>query len=347
MSNQDKNDATVQKSNLIIPRADVSEIDLRERYPEVLETLLRDHSTKKNIIWATDNYAALGSEFSFHAHILPSLVTGAYGKVIRPRVCKDKDLQVARIRDMAEVFTPSWICNAQNNLIDADWFGRENVFNIEHGETWEPITDKITFPKGRTWKDYVRANRMEITCGEAPYITSRYDTTTGEFIPVERRIGLLDRKLRVVSENVETSGLWLRAAQDAYKSVYAYEWQGDSLLLAREAMLWTFIENYMLKFRRIPQKKSIKFIAYIISWNVWQMDGLKFVVPESCHDEQEEELNLGVQIAAKPCPGCATEGKEKHNGTHCLIKDWNVRDPKTKKRGMEMEYASLTRGGRT
>jgi hypothetical protein len=32
---------------------------------------------------------------------------------------------------MAEVFTPSWICNAQNNLIDNTWFGRDNVFNKE------------------------------------------------------------------------------------------------------------------------------------------------------------------------------------------------------------------------
>ena len=110
-------------------------------------------------------------------------------------------------------------------------------------------------------------------------ITSRYDTTTGEFIPVESRIGLLDRKLRVINENVDQSGEWLKAAQAAYKSIYGYEWQGDSLLLAREAMLYTFLENYYLKFSRMPQEKSIRYIAYIVSWNIWQMDGLKGVVP--------------------------------------------------------------------
>jgi hypothetical protein len=28
---------------------------------------------------------------------------------------------------------------------------------------------------------------------------------------------------------------WLKASQIAYKNTYAFEWQGDSLLLAREA----------------------------------------------------------------------------------------------------------------
>lgn len=53
------------------------------------------------------------------------------------------------------------------------------------------------------------SKRLEITCGEAPYIVSRYDAATGEIIPIERRIGILDRKLRVVNENTETEEDWL------------------------------------------------------------------------------------------------------------------------------------------
>ncbi len=34
--------------------------------------------------------------------------------------------------------------------------------------------------------------------------------------PVEKRIGLLDRKLRIVSENTTTTREWLEAAKDAY-----------------------------------------------------------------------------------------------------------------------------------
>ena len=333
--------------------ADVSENDLRERYPEVLEVLLRDHTTRRNIFWATDDYAELGKRFDYHSEILPQLITGKFGKVIRPRVQKDKELQTARIRDMAEVFTPSWICNAQNNLVDNAWFGYKGAFNTEvntpdGSHTWKVNTEPVKFPAGKSWKDYIRATRMEITCGEAPYITSRYDTTTGEFIPVERRIGLLDRKLRVINENVHVSGDWLKASQEAFKSIYAFEWQGDNLLLAREAMLYTFIENYKLKFGKEPKMESIRFIAYIVSWNVWQMDGLKFVIPDSCHEIEDNQLNLFAddsEANSIPCPGCAADDYNRHNGIYCLVKDWGAKDPVTKKQGRKIEFRTLLKKG--
>src|SRR5690625_2078460 len=105
---------------------------------------------------------------------------------------------------MSEVFKPSWVCNLQNNLIDNAWFGQKNVVNKEIPEkkNWETVEKKIVFPKEKTWSDYEMDKRMEIAGGEAPYITSRYDATTGEFIEVNNRIGILDRKLRVNNENV-------------------------------------------------------------------------------------------------------------------------------------------------
>lgn len=326
---------------------DILENDIREKYPNVLEMLLRDHTTQKNIFWATDNYQNLGDDYEYASSILPELITGEHGNVIMPRVKKDKDLQQSRVRDMAEVFTPSWICNAQNNLIDNAWFGCKNVFNTEITNpdglhTWQVNPDKITYPEGKTWKHYVRDTRLEIACGEAPYITSRYDTTTGEFISIENRIGLLDRKLRVISENIEKSGEWLKAAQDAYKNTYAFEWQGDSLLLAREAMLYTFIENFENKFGRKPKLDSIQYIAYIISWNVWQMDGLKGVVPNSCGDKTATETNLFGEIeVVTPCEGCQKDNIRKHNGTYCLVKDWSNKDPETNKKGRKIRFIDL------
>ena len=49
---------------------------------------------------------------------------------------------------MAEVFTPSWLCNAQINLIDDEWFGRKGTFNTETADsygirTWKTSRDKI------------------------------------------------------------------------------------------------------------------------------------------------------------------------------------------------------------
>ena len=315
---------------------DIREDDLLELSAEVLDTLLRDHTTGKNIFWATHDYEALGSDYGYHSQILPALITGEHGMVIRPRVLKSKENQTDRAKDMAEVFTPSWVCNAQNNLVDEAWFGRKDVFNTEDttNHTWKANSGKITFPENKTWKDYVRATRLEMACGEAPYLVSRYDATTGEPIPLQERIGLLDRKLRVVSENTENSGEWLDWAQTAFKNIYGFEWQGDNLLLAREALLWTFIEYYQAKFGKTPLLKSINYIAYIVSWNLWQMDGLKGVVPDSCHDfvsKNKETPQLDFfstevpeQKSPKvtPCPGCAEDNIYKHNGIYCQIRDW-------------------------
>jgi len=327
---------------------DILENDILEKYPDVLDILLKDHTTKQNIFWATDNYKDLGDNYQFLSQILSSSITGENGHIIMPRVKKDKDLQQTRVREMAEVFTPSWICNSQNNLIDNVWFGTESIFNIETtasdgSKSWEVNSEKINFPNGKTWKHYIRDTRLEMACGEAPYITSRYDTTTGDFIQIENRIGLLDRKLRVINENVNDSGEWLDAAQTAYKNIYAFEWQGDSLLLAREAMLITFIENYVFKFGKEPLLKSIQYIAYIISWNTWQMDGLKGVIPKSCNTKHTETTTLfgDVMVTVEECEGCVKDNIKKHNGIYCLIKDWANKDSETGKKGRKIKFIDL------
>lgn len=309
---------------------DIREDNIRKHSPELLATLLKDHTMSRakgadrNIFWATSDYEHLGDGFRYADQIKPESITGKNGFVVQPRTCKDRSTQQMRSRDKAEVFTPSWICNAQNNLIDNAWFGREGVFNTENtaDHTWTVNTDPICFPEGSTWRDYVRDTRLEITCGEAPYLVSRYDTVTGEFIPIDRRIGLLDRKLRVVSENCHTTTTWLEATQEAYKSIYGYEWQGDSLLIARESLLYSFIEYYRMKFGKDPLEKSINHIAYIISWNLWQMDGLKCVIPDTCGQPRIEHTLFGDELVESPCEGCRTGDIHKHNGILCLIRDW-------------------------
>ena len=318
---------------MVSSKIDIRENEFLERSPELLAALLKDHTLSTderqiNIFWATNNYADLGAGYQYNDPITIAAITGKNGGIIRPRSVKSRDMQQRRSREMAEVFTPSWICNKQNNLVDNAWFGRENVFNTEVDDpggahSWIPTDGKILFPEGRTWRDYVRENRLEITCGEAPYLVSRYDAVTGEPIPVERRIGLLDRKLRVVGENTETSGEWLKAAQMAYMSIYGYEWQGDNLVLAREALLYTFIDYYKAKFGREPQLKSLLYIAYIISWNIWQMDGLKCVVPDSCRTVRTTVQNLFDSTETiQACEGCQKNDMHKHNGVYCKIMDW-------------------------
>ncbi|GAK36526.1 hypothetical protein [Bacteroides graminisolvens] len=324
---------------------DISENDIFQRYPETLEKLLEDHTTHENIFWATDSYTDKGDGFQYHETITIDKITGNNGMMIRPRAIKSKEEQIGRTKDMAEVFTPSWVCNAQNNLVDEAWFGRKDAFNVEdtHAKTWKSTVGPIQFPEGKTWKQYVRATRMEITCGEGPYLVSRYDTTTGDFIPVEERIGLLDRKLRVISENTETSGEWLEMAQEAYKNIYAFEWQGDNLLLAREALLTSFIEYYQAKFGKEPLLRSILYIAYIISWNVWQMDGLKGVIPGSCKNGIKiVEHNLFGEVENTVfCKGCKEETYIGHNGIYCQIRDWGLKDPKTGENNKKIRFIDL------
>ena len=102
---------------------DLNENKLLETYPEVMECLLFDNTTKKNIMWGTNNYHSYGKGYFETDHILVELITGENGNFIKPRVEKSKKEQQQRSRDMAEVFTPSWVCNKQNNLVDEKWFG--------------------------------------------------------------------------------------------------------------------------------------------------------------------------------------------------------------------------------
>lgn len=294
---------------------------------EVINILLQDKTTKKNIIFATSNYIKRG--YGETDEIRIEYLKNRKRALIRARIDKSKEEQRIRSKEKAEVFTPSWVCNKQNNLIDNQWFNKENVFNFEEEKGWKTKTNKIKFID-KTWQDYVKDTRLEITCGEAPYLTSRYDMVTGVFIPLNERIGLLDRKLRVVSENCFIKEDWIEWTKNAYKSIYGYEFQGDNLLIARENLLFTFIDCFKEKFNEEPSIELLKEIAEIIINNIFQMDGLKYVVPFSCKNIKSTQYVLtnlfGEEVTygepEKMCPGCAKNNIHYHNGKYCYIMDW-------------------------
>ena len=183
------------------------------------------------------------------------------------------------------------------------------------------------FDGDKTWTDYVGDIRLEVCCGEAPYLVSRYDTVSGEAIENKNRIGLLDRKFRVINENVTSDEEWLDYAIKAIKSVYGYEFQGDNLLIARENVLLDFVDYYFERFAKLPGEDLLIKVATIISWNLWQMDGLKYVVPFSCHNEVEKVVQLTLfgepeEPKLDICPGCKANDPKKHNGKRCYIMDW-------------------------
>ena len=289
-------------------------IDLRS-FPvhEAMDFLLDDKTTGKNIIWATDAYTSYGRGCSDKDHITKQAFTSGKPVILLPRIEKALEQQQERTRSKAEVFTPIWLCNLMNNYCDEQWFGRKDVFNHENDDhTWTVTEGKIEFPEGKTWQDYVYSRRLEITCGEAPYLVSRYDAATGEFIePTLRRIGVLDRKLRIVNENTESKEEWIKWAEKAYQSCYGYEYQGDSLLIARINLLITYQDYFTERWECDPSLDDVKHIANIIAWNTWQMDGLKDTVPfgKPYHEQRQMTLfdSFGVtekkpqESVALPC----------------------------------------------
>ena len=293
----------------------------------VLDTLLKDKSTGKNIIWATDPPEELQTVMYEPVTDRSQITTQQLGlthyEVVLPRMMKQTDTQQQRTRKKGEVFSPAWVCNKMNNALDADWFrglGAEESagqFTVELLQGWQTVETPVQFPvcKGRTpaWVQYVQSRRLEVTCGEAPFLASRYDAATGEMIPVARRIGILDRKLRVVSENAATEDEWRKYATHAVQSTYGYEYQGDNLLLARVNLLLTYAEHLQARWQRKPTKEELQPIANIISWNLWQMDGLHLSVPGGKPQPETEQLDLFSMFgAAEPQPPAVS----------CKVKNW-------------------------
>lgn len=291
-------------------------IDL-DAYPvrTTLKILLQDKTTKQNIIWATDAYQDAISVKDTDQVEMSHLV-GLDPILLQPRISKALEEQQERTRKKAEVFTPVWICNQMNNHLDVEWFGREDVFNKEDAPTWQTREEKIIFPEGKTWMQYIDSRRLEITCGEAPYLVSRYDASTGELIvPPKRRIGLLDRKLRIVNENTEKYNEWIKWALRAFQSCYGFEYQGDSLLIARINLIMTFNDYYVERWEKDPDAKTLRKFANVISWNLWQMDGFSDAVPLGKPEEVNHQVNL-FELFGEDDPSNEREAPL------CRIYDW-------------------------
>lgn len=313
---------------------DIIEETIRQ-HGDLLEILLTDRTRTTarkihHIIWATESYPGHKPK----SEIAVADVTGANRRLIQPRIAKSRAEQKARTKDKAEVFTPPSIVDRMNKLTDAN--GSPNY----------PAT-------AETWQNYVRELRLEITCGEAPFIVGRYNAVSGtRVLDLKQRVGFLDRKMRVVSEFCHGRNEWLAWATIAYQSSYGYEWQGDNLLLARENLLYSFIDYWNAQFPdetinleaevSSDHMKILTDIATIISWNIFQMDGLRYVVPMSCKSGVKVKSGLPLlvmtgddndKIDKHICPGCKTGSPFAHNGKYAKIMDW--------RRGKPLRFVNL------
>lgn len=299
---------------------------LKLRSLKLLNKVLIDKTTRKNILWATDAYKESGKAYNRDREITQDLITGRNADVIKTRARKAMEQQSQRTKQHAEVFTPLWIVKKMNDHADEVWFEHADVFFLEN----EP-TERIVFPPEKTWQQYVDSRHMEITCGEAPYLATRYDVESGEAIPIENRIGILDRKLRIVNEYTTGEEDWLKWAYRALEATYGYEFQGDNVLIARVNLLMTFEEYLLARLKRRPTLSEYFQAANIIAWNIWQMDGLAGTIPY-CRAEDEytqlsifDEPDLEEQIQ-----------KAKNEQPHCQIFNWRKRE--------SLEYLTLQEG---
>lgn len=263
------------QETIMIHLSDVLENDVRANMPHILDILLIDRTTStpnapKNIIWANDNYIHYDSlAYAATAQIKPELITGKRGSLIMPRALKAVALQKKRTKTKAEVFTPTWIVKKQSDFVDNDY-----------------KTDAL--------ETYTRRKWLELACGEAPYMATRYDMETGEIVPLGERVGFLDRKLARINREVTDKAEWQRLVELAYKASYGFEWNGDSLLLARENLLYTYRDYYIEKWGELPIYGLFEAIAIIISNNVFQMDGLTYTIPLTEKRERVQNSQLSL-----------------------------------------------------
>ena len=298
---------------------------LRLQSLKLLKKLLVDKTTKKNIMWATDAYKGKSGEYERNKEMTEALITGRNADVIKTRARKAMEQQSERTKQHAEVFTPLRIVQKMNDHADEVWFGCPNVF-FQDGTP----TERVSFPKEKTWQSYVDSRRLEITCGEAPYLVTRYDVETGEAIPIEQRVGILDRKLRVVTENALSESEWLKWAYRALEATYGYEFQGDNALIARVNLLMTFEEHLRARWNRKPTASEYFQAANIIAWNIWQMDGLAGTIPY-CKAEESKQLSMFEWLDLEERIREAADTQP-----HCQIYNWRAREP--------LEYLSLQQG---
>lgn len=165
-----------------------------------------------------------------------------------PRFAKTAAEQKRCTKERAEVFTPPWIVDKMVNYIP----------------------------------DVIEPNKtvLEITCGEGAFLTTRYHPDTGEYIPPDERVGILDRRLKRINEQHRgTPAGWWDQALDALETVYGYDIDLNNVLLTRANLFLTTMEFHAQWCDPAVPLLYTDSAAEIISRNIFQMDGLTGTIP--------------------------------------------------------------------
>ena len=247
----------------------IQHTELKEAFPELLRLLLKDKTTGENLKWGTSSLVSgEGNLFQPSAPMRPGMFTEAFEGIIQPRALKKQADQQFRTRQHGEVFTPAWVVDRQVQAALADF-------------------------KAYPLDDFLQTIWLELTCGEGPYLTTRYDMATGDLLPLGERVGFVDRKFQRLNQENFGKNQWLKRARWILESAYGYEYQGDSLLLARENVLLTYNDFYQAYFDEVPTLSNLTRMADLIASRLIQMDGLTYTVPYAFEDVGlQTQLNL-------------------------------------------------------
>lgn len=88
-------------------------------------------------------------------------------------------------------------------------------------------------------------------------------------------------------------------------------------------------DKLKLKTKRKLTDEQLKHFAEIIAWNIWQMDGIKCVIPLSRKNVKQVIPGLPLfgekdTIVKEECPGCRANQVTLHSGKYSFIKDWET-----------------------
>lgn len=163
-----------------------------------------------------------------------------------PRAAKDALVQKDRTKYTAEVFTPAAICALQVNTA---------IELLAQGLQPDTVV-------------------LEACCGEAPYLTQRYDAHFNHPIPSSERNGLFDKKLALVNATYDGDNVaqWHERAKVALQTTYAFDLQADNAVIARANLLASYEEA--APGGSLPATLRAE-VETILAHNVWQMDILQ------------------------------------------------------------------------
>lgn len=262
-------------------------------------TMTATSGSRRGLVFGTGRYAGFDSGYATADALTQAKVTGEASAVLALRPDP----------------IPAWAVNAAMNRLDRAFFGRD-AFDAESADhrDWTP-TGRVIRHRGEgfDWKDYVTRKVLDASCGAAEMLATAWDT--GASVPVGRRVGALDRKLRLVCERSHSRREWEAWVRRAYRSTYAYDADGILVLTARTNLVADYVDHYRLKWESDPPAKSLSSIAAIVSWNVWQMDGATCRVP--CPSGARQGSLFGVATG---------DGADAAGGVECLVMDWEA-DP--------------------